>query len=154
MGKSILGLAAAVVLAIALTATPVEAKKGPKFCRDGRGHPVHGLEWCRDKGFDVGRYRHHRGSHLDRYRDRYRYGGSDRTWQIVRNDPCRWDEYRRFASEHENPVKRRRFAERLAREGCEGDRHGPYGYDDRYDPYHPAPYAGTGIPLLDQLFGR
>ncbi len=25
---------------------------GPPFCRDGRGHPVHGLEWCRDKGWD------------------------------------------------------------------------------------------------------
>ena len=26
--------------------------KGPPFCRDGRGHPVHGLDWCRDKGWD------------------------------------------------------------------------------------------------------
>ncbi len=26
--------------------------RGPKFCRDGRGHPVHGRAWCRDKGFD------------------------------------------------------------------------------------------------------
>ena len=25
---------------------------GPPFCRDGRGHPVHGREWCRDKGWD------------------------------------------------------------------------------------------------------
>lgn len=25
---------------------------GPPFCRDGRGHPVHGRGWCRDKGWD------------------------------------------------------------------------------------------------------
>jgi hypothetical protein len=34
---------------------PGRAKRrgnGPPFCRDGRGHPVHGLEWCRDKGWD------------------------------------------------------------------------------------------------------
>ena len=24
---------------------------GPPFCRNGKGHPVHGLEWCRDKGW-------------------------------------------------------------------------------------------------------
>lgn len=24
---------------------------GPPFCRDGGGHPVHGREWCRDKGW-------------------------------------------------------------------------------------------------------
>jgi hypothetical protein len=28
--------------------------KGPKFCRNGQGHPVHGMEWCRDKGFADG----------------------------------------------------------------------------------------------------
>lgn len=26
--------------------------EGPKFCRNGQGHPVHGRAWCRDKGFD------------------------------------------------------------------------------------------------------
>ena len=25
--------------------------RGPVFCRNGRGHPVHGRQWCRDKGF-------------------------------------------------------------------------------------------------------
>ncbi len=25
--------------------------RGPKFCRDGRGHPVHGWRWCEEKGF-------------------------------------------------------------------------------------------------------
>ena len=24
---------------------------GPPFCRNGQGHPVHGRQWCRDKGF-------------------------------------------------------------------------------------------------------
>lgn len=27
-------------------------KKGPAFCRSGAGHPVHGIEWCRDRGYD------------------------------------------------------------------------------------------------------
>jgi hypothetical protein len=26
---------------------------GPAFCRSGEGHPVHGRQWCRDKGWDV-----------------------------------------------------------------------------------------------------
>lgn len=26
-------------------------KAGPPFCRNGEGHPVHGRQWCRDKGF-------------------------------------------------------------------------------------------------------
>lgn len=30
-------------------------KNGPKFCQNGAGHPVHGRQWCRDKGYDVGR---------------------------------------------------------------------------------------------------
>lgn len=29
-------------------------KNGPKFCRNGQGHPVHGREWCRQKGYDTG----------------------------------------------------------------------------------------------------
>ncbi len=29
-------------------------KNGPKFCRNGQGHPVHGREWCREKGYDRG----------------------------------------------------------------------------------------------------
>jgi hypothetical protein len=27
---------------------------GPAFCRSGQGHPVHGREWCRDKGWGLG----------------------------------------------------------------------------------------------------
>ena len=26
-------------------------KGGPPFCRSGAGHPVHGMQWCYDKGF-------------------------------------------------------------------------------------------------------
>lgn len=29
-------------------------QKGPAFCRSGQGHPVHGREWCRQKGFGLG----------------------------------------------------------------------------------------------------
>ena len=29
-------------------------KNGPKFCQNGQGHPVHGREWCRQKGYDTG----------------------------------------------------------------------------------------------------
>jgi hypothetical protein len=28
--------------------------KGPKFCQNGQGHPVHGRAWCRQKGYDTG----------------------------------------------------------------------------------------------------
>ncbi|HEX6939790.1 MAG TPA: hypothetical protein VF158_10290 [Longimicrobiales bacterium] len=27
---------------------------GPKFCRNGEGHPVHGRRWCVEKGFGLG----------------------------------------------------------------------------------------------------
>jgi hypothetical protein len=29
-------------------------RPGPAFCRSGAGHPVHGRQWCRDKGFGLG----------------------------------------------------------------------------------------------------
>lgn len=54
---------------------------GPPFCRSGRGHPVHGMAWCREKGWD----RYGRGPVWDRRggwgdvilrnRIRYRHGG-------------------------------------------------------------------------------
>jgi hypothetical protein len=75
-------------------------------------------------------------AHADHYRDHGRRGyrhesprydydrpyHRDRAWRIVRNDPCRWHEYQRFAAKHENPNKRRRVVEQLAREGCWRDR--------------------------------
>jgi hypothetical protein len=30
---------------------------GPPFCRSGQGHPVKGRQWCRDKGWGLGRDR-------------------------------------------------------------------------------------------------
>lgn len=36
------------------------ARRGPPFCRNGRGHPVHGRRWCVEKGFGMsGRGRGH-----------------------------------------------------------------------------------------------
>ena len=32
-------------------------RRGPAFCRSGEGHPVKGRQWCRDKGYDLGRER-------------------------------------------------------------------------------------------------
>lgn len=29
-------------------------KAGPPFCQNGQGHPVHGRQWCREKGFGTG----------------------------------------------------------------------------------------------------
>ena len=52
----------------------------------------------------------------------------DSAWGIVRSDPCRYDEYQRFAQANSNADKRSRFVERLAREGCSFDR------EDRSDP--------------------
>lgn len=28
---------------------------GPSYCRSGEGHPVYGREWCRQRGYDLGR---------------------------------------------------------------------------------------------------
>jgi hypothetical protein len=50
-------------------------------------------------------------------------------WEIVQRDPCRYDEYRRFAEHHKNPDKRREVVWRLAHEGCHHER--DYDYDDR-----------------------
>jgi len=41
---------------------------GPPFCRNGQGHPVHGMQWCREKGFGNGRYDTRRDR---RYEDRW-----------------------------------------------------------------------------------
>jgi hypothetical protein len=53
-------------------------------------------------------------------------GAEDDAWNIVRSDPCRYEEYRRFADQHRNPERRRAFVEQLAREGCSRD------HDARY----------------------
>ncbi len=66
----------------------------------------------------------------------YRREMTDRdAWEIVRRDPCRYDEYRRFAQAHKNPDKRRAVVWKLAHEGCSAqrqyDRPAP-GYDNDY----------------------
>jgi hypothetical protein len=57
----------------------------------------------------------------DRWDRSERYDREDDAFDIVRADPCRYDQYKEFAREHKNPNKRRRYVERLAREGCHGD---------------------------------
>ena len=76
------------------------------------------------------RYYHER-YYDDRYGYDHRHQMDDRdAWEIVRNDPCRYDEYRRYAAKHDNPEKRREVMWKLAREGCSR----PYEYDrDYYD---------------------
>ena len=32
----------------------VNRRNAPPFCRSGNGHPVHGREWCRQKGYGLG----------------------------------------------------------------------------------------------------
>ena len=51
---------------------------GPPFCRSGRGHPVHGRQWCREKGWGYGGAVWDRrgglGDIILRSPDRYRHG--------------------------------------------------------------------------------
>lgn len=64
--------------------------RGPKFCRNGEGHPVHGREWCIEKGFGLGDARYDEDRYDDEYDrdDRYgdgRYGDYDRRrWRRVK----------------------------------------------------------------------
>src|SRR5687767_14783023 len=83
-----------------------DADRGPAFCRDGRGHPVFGRDWCIERGY------------WHRPRDWYpgHRGRGVSSWDIVRRDPCLSREYREYASDHKNPNKRARFVDRLARE--------------------------------------
>jgi hypothetical protein len=50
---------------------------GPAFCRSGQGHPVHGRQWCQQKGFGLGNERWDRARWDDvifgQPRDRRRY---------------------------------------------------------------------------------
>ena len=52
----------------------------------------------------------------------------DDAWDVVRRDPCRYDEYRRFTEHHKNPERRREAVWRLAREGCSRGRAHEYDY--------------------------
>jgi hypothetical protein len=33
------------------------SSNGPAYCRSGEGHPVYGRDWCRDRGYELGRAR-------------------------------------------------------------------------------------------------
>jgi hypothetical protein len=52
-------------------------QQGPAFCRNGQGHPVHGRQWCQQKGFGLGSERWDRARWDDiifgQPRDRRRY---------------------------------------------------------------------------------
>jgi hypothetical protein len=96
----------------------------------------------------------------DRGWQRGGYAGGHRggysAWDVVRGDPCRYDAFQRFAAKHENPNKRARFAERLAREGCDCERVA-YDAPDYGAPAYAAPaYAptyggGYAVPSYDPI---
>jgi hypothetical protein len=67
--------------------------------------------------------RRHGNVHRQPYRGGERRLTDDDAWEIVRHDPCRYEEYRRYAARHKNPTKRRDAVWRLARDGCSLDRH-------------------------------
>jgi hypothetical protein len=69
-----------------------------------------------------------RYGHRDPYGRRERQMDDRDAWEIVRRDPCRYEEYRRFAEDHKNPDKRRKVIWRLAHEGCSRER----SYDPNY----------------------
>ncbi|HET6567844.1 MAG TPA: hypothetical protein VFG50_07760 [Rhodothermales bacterium] len=52
--------------------------KGPKFCQNGQGHPVHGRAWCEEHGFGNGRL-HYPGDY------RYPDGRRDPVWRNNRS---------------------------------------------------------------------
>jgi len=68
---------------------------GPSFCRSGAGHPVHGWEWCRQRGWDGGglqtglatRGRTAPGTAVPRGRQTENYPYGNRTGQSI-NDPA------------------------------------------------------------------
>ena len=51
---------------------------GPAFCRSGAGHPVHGWEWCRQKGWDRAAISSTPGTAIRRDRERQGAVYSDR----------------------------------------------------------------------------
>jgi len=78
-------LSAMVFFMAALPGSAV-AQRGPEFCRNGAGHPVHGRRWCVEKGFGLG---HPRVARRDR-RDRERW--ERERWNDVVFSPSRYRE--------------------------------------------------------------
>ena len=93
----------------------------------------------------------HRGYQRDGGRRSYERRHTDDAaldaWDVVRADPCRRSEYEEFAREHKNPENRRRFAERLAREGCSrrSDQRDHTHDDPYYDPYDRCGFARAEV---------
>jgi hypothetical protein len=57
----------------------VKNGNGPAFCRSGAGHPVHGWEWCRQRGWDDrGVIASNRAVRRDQIRQRNPYLSRDR----------------------------------------------------------------------------
>jgi hypothetical protein len=56
---------------------------GPAFCRNGQGHPVHGWEWCEDKGWGRSRTDVVRRNGRDRIVDASRRSGAGRRANIA-----------------------------------------------------------------------
>lgn len=48
-----------------------DSRRGPAFCRDGRGHPVYGRSWCHARGWDTRGTLDRRDRDRDRDRDRW-----------------------------------------------------------------------------------
>ena len=78
------------------------------------------------------RHGYYERGHYDAYGRRTHEMDDRDAWEIVRRDPCRYDEYRRFAANHKNTEKRRQVVWRLAREGCS---RAPAYDDQRSDDY-------------------
>jgi hypothetical protein len=60
---------------------------GPAFCRSGAGHPVHGWEWCRQRGWNRTGVQSARGAGVRRNQQRQRNPYGDRAGRRV-NDPA------------------------------------------------------------------
>lgn len=67
---------------------------GPPFCRNGQGHPVHGMAWCRARGF--GGYGAREYDARDRRYDSRRYDDRNRRYGDRRYEPSwerpRWED--------------------------------------------------------------
>lgn len=66
-----------------------EADRGPPFCRNGQGHPVHGRQWCVDKGFGLGVSGGIYGTQ-GRYEDRRDVYGGSGSYERAHQDFHQW----------------------------------------------------------------
>lgn len=66
--------------------TKSEKGGGPAFCRSGEGHPVHGWEWCRARGWDDANRNVTAARSARRAEPRQRDGASERSRNRGVND--------------------------------------------------------------------